>query len=221
MDFGLLEEELKFFLNHVINGDFYDRLSVDEDNRVIKDIAIAGNGEPTSLKKFADAVELIGKIAKEAGVFPESDYVLITNGSLLHQTRVQDGLQRLKEFGGEVWFKLDSATDEGRRFINNSEQSCSASLQNLILSAQICLTKIQTCLIDYDKRGLSLQEKNALLALLKTIKADTNVRHVMLYTIARPSLQPESVRLEKLPVEIMNAFADEIRLLGYDVSVSA
>jgi hypothetical protein len=42
----------------------------------------------------------------------------------------------------------------------------------------------------------------------------------MLYTIARPSLQPESCRLERLPLEALNAFADEIRLLGLNVSVN-
>jgi len=221
IDFRLLEQELRFFLDYVLNGDFYDHFSVDRDNRAIKDIAIAGNGEPTSLKKFSEAVTLIGKIAEESGVFPGSDYVLITNGSLLHQTRVQHGLMQLREFGGQVWFKLDSATEEGKRFINNSAQSCAAGLRNLILSAKLCPTKLQICLFDYDKQGLLAKERHAFLALLKTIKQETNVRQVMLYTIARLSLQPESGRLKKMPIEIMNAFADEIRLLGYEVSVSA
>jgi wyosine [tRNA(Phe)-imidazoG37] synthetase (radical SAM superfamily) len=216
----LLEEELRAFLDSVLHGDFYDRFMVDEDKRIIKDIAIAGNGEPTSLKKFAEAVELIGRIGEEYGVFPKSRYLLITNGSLLHQPKIQDGLRRLKEFGGEVWFKLDSATEEGRSFINNSGQSLKAGLENLVLSAKLCPTKLQTCLIDYDKHGLPISERQAFMALLKRIKEDSNIRHVMLYTIARPSHQPESVRLEKMPEAIMNVFADEIRLLGFEVSVS-
>jgi wyosine [tRNA(Phe)-imidazoG37] synthetase (radical SAM superfamily) len=220
IDFRLLEEELRYILNDVIEGGFYERFIIDQDKRTIKDIAIAGNGEPTTLKEFDRAVKLIGNIAKEAGIFPSSDFILITNGSLLHQPRVQEGLLRLNQFGGEVWFKLDSATEKGRRLINNSAQSCSAALQNLSISSKLCPTKLQICLFDYDKQGLLLVEKNALLALLKQIKAETNVMKVMLYTIARPSLQPESVRIEKLSPEFLNAFADEIRLLGYDVSVS-
>jgi wyosine [tRNA(Phe)-imidazoG37] synthetase (radical SAM superfamily) len=221
VDFRLLEDELKFFLDYVLNGDFYDRFMVDDHNRVIKDIAIAGNGEPTSLKKFPEAVELIGRIAQEAGVFPDSRYILITNGSLLHRPRVQDGLRRLKEFGGEVWFKLDSATDDGKRFINNAGQSCAAGLQNLLLSAKLCPTKIQTCLFDYNQQGLPSKERWALLSMLRKIRTETAVNNVMLYTIARAPLQPEAGRLEKMPPDIMNAFADEIRLLGFDVSVSA
>lgn len=220
LDFQLLEDELRFFLDDVLNGDFYQRFQVDEDKRVIKDIAISGNGEPTSLKDFDKAVALIGEIATEVGVLPHSNFVLITNGSLVRQSRVQDGLKKLKEYGGEVWFKLDSATEEGRALINNAGQSLNAGVENLLLSAKLCPTKLQICLLDYDKQGLPLKERNAFISLLKMIKETVSLKGIMLYTIARPSLQPESSRLEKLSPEIMNEFADEIRCLGFDVSVS-
>lgn len=221
LDFRMLEEELRFFLDDVLHGDFYQRFQVDEGNRIVKDIAISGNGEPTSVKDFDRAVALIGKVASEAGIFPQSHFVLITNGSLVHRSGVQNGLKKLNEFGGEVWFKLDSATEQGRGLINNAGQGCRASVENLLLCAKLCPTRLQTCLLDYDKRGLSQKEKNAFLELLKGIKAEgCELKGIMLYTIARPSLQPESVRLEKLPVETLNAFAEEIRLLGFDVSVS-
>ena len=116
---------------------------------------------------------------------------------------------------------MDSATEEGRAFINNSGQSCKASLENLILSAKLCTTKLQTCLVDYDKQGLSDKERLAFLELLKSIKkSGCELQRVMLYTIARPSLQPEAERLAPLSAETLNAFADEIRILGFDVTVS-
>jgi len=221
LDFQLLEAELRFFLDDVLHGDFYARFQVDKDKQGIKDIAISGNGEPTSLKDFDKAVALIGKVATEVGVLPKSNFVLITNGSLVHRPCVQSGLKVLKAYGGEVWFKLDSATEQGRALVNNAGQSCQASVENLLLCVRLCPTKLQTCLLDYDKRGWSQQEKNAYLGLLKDIKAKGCVlKGVMLYTIARPSLQPESIRLERLSVEDLTAFADEIRLLGLDVSVS-
>jgi len=221
MDFQLLEDELRFFLDDVLNGNFYERFLIPDGNRVIKDIAISGNGEPTSLKEFASAVTLIGEVATEIGVLPQSSFVLITNGSLVHQPRVQAGLKKLKEYGGEVWFKFDSATEAGRRLINNAKQSYQASLENLMLSARLCPTRLQTCLLDYDKRGLSEEEKQAYLDMLKTInKKHVSLKGIMLYTIARPSMQPEAALLEKLSVESLNALADEIRLLGFDVSVS-
>jgi wyosine [tRNA(Phe)-imidazoG37] synthetase (radical SAM superfamily) len=220
MDFQLLEDELRFFLDDVLKGNFYERFLIPDGNRVIKDIAISGNGEPTSLKEFDRAVALIGKVATEIGVLPQSNFVLITNGSLVHQPRVQAGLKKLKEYGGEVWFKFDSATEAGRRLTNNAKQSCQASLENLMLSARLCPTRLQTCLLDYDKRGLSEEEKQAYLDMLKTIKRHVSLKGIMLYTIARPSMQPEAALLEKLSAEALNALADEIRRLGFDVSVS-
>ena len=220
LDFQLLEDELRFFLNDVVNGDFYQRFQVDEEKRVIKDIAISGNGEPTSVKDFDKVVALLGRVATEVGVLPQSRFVLITNGSLVHRSSVRNGLKALKEYGGEVWFKLDSATEEGRALMNNAGQSRQASVENLLLCAKLCPTKLQTCLLDYDKQGLSPKEKGAFLDLLRSVKAKGCVlKGVMLYTIARPSLQPESGRLERLPVETLDAFADEIRLLGFEVLV--
>ncbi len=222
LDFQLLEDELRFFLGEVLHGDFYDRFQVEEGQRVIKDIAISGNGEPTSVKDFDKAVALIASVATEVGVFPQSHFVLITNGSLVHRQNVQNGLKVLQVFGGVVWFKLDSATDQGRALINNAGLSRQSCVENLLLSARLCPTKLQTCLLDYDKRGLPLEEKDAYLDLLRNIKEkDCDLKGVLLYTIARPSLQPESGRLEKLQTEVLNAFADEIRLLGIDVLVSA
>ncbi|MGZ5051144.1 MAG: radical SAM protein [Methylobacter sp.] len=221
LDFELLEDELRFFLGEVQNGNFYRDFQVEEDRRVIKDIAISGNGEPTSVKDFDKAVELIGKVATEAGVLPHSHFVLITNGSLLHRSGVQNGLKILKEYGGEVWFKLDSATEEGRALMNNAGQNLHAGIDNLLLSAKLCPTKLQTCILNYDKRGLPVQEKLAYLEMLTSVKVRGGaLKGIMLYTIARPSFQPEFERLEKASLEAMNRFADEVRDLGFDVLVS-
>jgi wyosine [tRNA(Phe)-imidazoG37] synthetase (radical SAM superfamily) len=222
IDLTLLEDELRYFLNEVLNGDFYERFGVDHDKRVIKDIAIAGNGEPTSLKEFPEAVALIGEIATALGIFPQSRYVLITNGSLVHQAKVQAGLKALEAYGGEVWFKLDSATEEGRALINNTAQSCQASVNNLMLSTQCCKTKLQTCLVDYDDQGLSEREQSAYLDLLAELKKNgCQLQDVLLYSLARLSLQPEAAKLKPLGFDVLESFASKIRMLGFNVSVSS
>lgn len=219
-DLDLLAKELRLFLNDVLNGDFYERMEVPNEQRVIKDIAIAGNGEPTSLVNFDIAVKLIGDIATELGVFPNSHFVLITNGSLIHRPVVQAGLQLLSSFGGEVWFKMDSGTSEGRKLINNSAQTNEAVLKNLTLAAQCCSTKIQICLVDYQQHGLSTSEHEGFLNFLTQIRANTTIQNLTIYTLARPSQQPESIDLKPMSLDIMQNFAQEIRLLGYEVTVT-
>lgn len=220
LDFRLLEQELRGFLAEVLAGDFYQRFQVPEDQRTIKDIALSGNGEPTSVPQFAKAVELIGAVALEAGIFPGSRYVLITNGSLVHQPKVQEGLKMLNKFGGEIWFKLDSATEAGRRLINRSGQSSEASLHNLVLAAGLCRTKVQICLVNIDQRGFPQQERTALLQALESVRQKAGLSQILLYTIARPSLQAGAERLSPMPEPIMQAFAADLRALGFDVLVS-
>ncbi|NOQ35187.1 MAG: radical SAM protein [Methylococcaceae bacterium] len=221
MDFALLKSELTYFLDDVLNGDFYQRFNVPKEQQGIKDIAISGNGEPTSLKNFAKAIELIGECAKNAEVFPQANFILISNGSLMHRKEVQQGLAVLNNYQGEVWFKLDSATATGLAQINNTHLSPEKQLTALITAANICPTKLQTCLLNYHHQGLLTTEKQAYLALLTKLKRQVDLKGILLYSLARESHQPESIDLEKMPFEIMTTFADEIRELGFNVNVAA
>ena len=218
MDFELLEKELRGFLEQVVNGDFFDQFNVPEQQRVIKDIAISGNGEPTSLKLFDKAVELIGKVATEFQLFPNSKFVLISNGSLMHQPEVQAGLKVLNSFQGQVWFKLDSMTEKGRKKINDTLQSNEKTLRNLEISSSLCATSLQVCLLNYMKDKEIEDELNGFLDVLK--QKQVKLRKIMLYTIARPSLQPEASLLGKIDEDVMMQFADQFRALNYEVSVS-
>ena len=221
MDFEQLERELRSFLRDVLHGNFFDTFNVPTDQRVIKDIAISGNGEPTSLKGFAEAVKLIGAIAQETGVLPGSHLVLISNGSLIHQTSVQAGLATLAHYHGELWFKLDSATEQGRKLINNTGQSREKLLTHLSIASRLCPTKLQTCMLRY-RQAWSHDEKQAYLQLLEELKRrEIGIRGIMLYSLARPPLQPEAGELEQMGRDEMNTFAADIKALGYDVGVSA
>ncbi len=219
MDFQLLEQEVRFFLNQVLAGDFYEQYEVPEQYRVIKDIAISGNGEPTSLKGFARAIELIGKIATEMQVLPASKFVLISNGSLMHQAHVQQGLKEFNHYNGQVWFKLDSATVFGRKKINDSKQTTERVLENLKISTDLCETSLQTCMVEFLTANDAEQECQAYVDMLKNNKV--KIKEIMLYTLARPSLQPEAKHISKADARMMQLFADRLRKLGYKVSVTS
>ena len=222
MDFQLLESELRFFLKQVLGGGFYDKFNVLQSLRVIKDVAISGNGEPTSLKEFDRVIELVGRIALELGVLPKSQLVLISNGSLINQLDVQQSLKILNNYQGEVWFKLDSATEYGRRLINDSKQTTEKLMHNLKVSTRLCATSLQTCMINYLTEGETKSEREAYIELLKNIKEQKiAIKKIMLYTLARPSFQPEAAEIKKIDAEQMEKFAKQIRELDYfDVSIS-
>lgn len=220
VDFGLLEEELKVFFTRVLHGDFFESFNVAPEQRVIKDIAIAGNGEPTTLKELPEAIALIGKIASAMGILPKADFILITNGSLIHQSHVQQALAQLSHYNGQIWFKFDSATEAGRKLINNTGQSLSAAIENLILATTLCPTLLQICLIDYNGHGFSNTEHHAFLELLQEMKQRCDLQKIMVYSLARTSQQPEATLIKPMSIEVLTAFAEDIRKLNFTVSVS-
>ncbi len=217
-----LHEELRGFLKDVLQGDFFSRYQLPESQQVIKDIAISGDGEPTTLKELPDVIEGVGSIAGEFNLFPKAGFVLITNGSLIHQPWVQEALQRLNEYRGEVWFKLDAATYSGRALLNGSRQSDQRVLENLKQAAALCTTSIQTCWLHYEHPDYDFeQEYQAFIDLLARLKDESvNIKKVMLYTLARASCQREAPFLTKMTVSEMEARAQKIRDLGYEVSIS-
>ncbi|MDD4913838.1 MAG: radical SAM protein [Methylococcales bacterium] len=221
MDFEQLGSELRSFLDYVQHGDFFQDFNIEAGQGAIKDIAISGNGEPTSLEHFPQAIALIGEIARQAGVFPAAKFVLISNGSLLHRASVQAGLAVLAGYHGELWLKLDSATAVGRKFINNSGQSQIKLLEHLKIAGSLCATRLQTCMFHYQGRLWTAGEKQAYLQLLQILQEKAiPVQGVMLYTLARPSFQPEAGQLVAADSQEMTDFAAEIRAMGYEVSVS-
>jgi len=222
LDFELLETELRFFLQDVLHGDFYDRFEMEPELRVIKDIAISGNGEPTSVKGFAKAIELIIRITEQAKIPDPFQYVLITNGSLLHHSDVQDGLTLFNQYNGQVWFKLDSATEAGRDITNHAAISLQKHTENLLISARLCSTWVQTCMLQINSgQGLvNATEQEAYLALLQQVSQKVSLQGVMLYSLARESLQPEANMITSVTKQQLNDFALRIRQLGLTVKAS-
>ena len=211
-----LKDELDGFLNDVIHGDFYDHYDVVEDLRTIKDIAISGNGESTSAADFDQVIELIAQSIRQFDLHDKIKLVLITNGSLAHKKVVQSGLSTMSKINGEVWFKLDSATDTGLKSINNAGLSVEKVKENLKIMSALCPTWLQTCVFKLDGELLSDNERGSYLQFLFWLKDEgIRINGVLLYGLARPSMQVEAPRLSAVSAEWMEEFANEIRQLNF------
>ncbi len=221
IDLQQLQKELNEFLNDVIYGDFYDRYEVAEDLRTIKDIAISGNGESTSAAEFDQIVELIGQSVAKFALQDKIKLVLITNGSLAQKKVVQSGLETMNSINGEVWFKLDSGTDAGLKNINNAGLSIKRVKENLKIVSVLCPTWLQTCVFKLDGELPSRNECDSYLQFLSSLEIENiKVKGVLLYGLARPSMQAEASRLSSVPEVWMNEFADEISQLGFQIRVN-
>ncbi|AKT36705.1 radical SAM protein [Chondromyces crocatus] len=221
VDLVQLEQELRGLLEEVTHGDFMERC-VPEGVRRLNDVAFSGNGEPTTSPQFGEAVDIAGQVLEAFGLLGSVKLVLITNGSMLNKRPVADAIARMATLNGEVWFKLDSFTAEGARRINHSAAPLEEHLARLSIAASACPTWLQTCLFSWDGQEPVEEE---LVAYLEGIRAlverGVPVRGVLLYTVARPSMQPEASRLEPLPETWLRAFAARIEAAGLPARVSA
>ena len=220
IDLARLEAELRAMLDDILSGDFM-QTRVPEGARRLNDIALSGNGEPTSARAFPQVIESIGRVMTDFDLIGKIKLVLITNGSLIDRLRVQDGLKKMTALNGEVWFKFDSATAEGMRAINQTRISPDKQFERLAVSAQLCPTWLQTCVFAKDGAPPSAAETAAYLAAIERIRSQRlPVQGVLLYGLARPSMQPQASRLAALPVEWLNGFAEQIRARGLPVKVA-
>jgi wyosine [tRNA(Phe)-imidazoG37] synthetase (radical SAM superfamily) len=220
VDLEKLAGELRGFLRELLQGDFMQR-RVPAEARRLNDIALSGNGEPTSAREFAQVVDLIGTIMAEFDLIGKIKLVLITNGSLIQRAKVKEGLRKMADLGGEVWFKLDSATANGMRRINRTRQTVEKMHDNLRMAALLCPTWLQTCVFKFDGQPPAEAERKAYLKFIGRLKAEeVPLRGVLLYGLARPSMQPEAARLSALPQVWMLNFAAEIEAQGVAVKLN-
>ncbi len=221
VDLPLLEKELRGFLHELLHGDFMST-RVPEDARRINDIALSGNGEPTSAAEFVQVIELIGVLKQELALPEPIKLVLITNGSLVYRENVQQGLRLMAQLNGEVWFKLDRASEQGMVRINDTRTTMDKVRDNLIAAIACCPnTWLQTCWFALDGKVPDKQDEDDYLDFLDALlQQEVRPQGVLLYGIARASMQPEASRLGALAFGQIEAFAKRIRELGVTVRIA-
>jgi wyosine [tRNA(Phe)-imidazoG37] synthetase (radical SAM superfamily) len=220
IDLGLLAGELRGFLGEVLDGDFM-AAQVPEGARRLNDIAVSGNGEPTSSRQFPEVIQLIGDIMAEYDLVGRIKLVLITNGSLAGKRHVQEGIRAMAALFGEVWLKVDRGTQEGVAQVNDVTLSPEQALRNLEAAASCCPTWVQTCMFAIDGQPPSDNERAAYLHLLRqAMECGIPLQGVLLYGLARLSQQPEAAHLSPLPEVWLEHLAGEIRALGLETRVT-
>lgn len=215
-------ERLEHELDHVL-GDATDPAwladHVPEGGRRLVDVALAGNGEPTTSPQLDAVLAVIAEALdrRDLGTLP---IIVISNGSQVHKPSVQAALRRLAERNGELWYKLDGGTPEARRRLNDVETSDERVIDNLVTAADLVRTRIQTMVLALDGAPPTPAEVEAYLATLDAARArGARIASVLVYGPARESSQPEATRIEAVPADWLAAFGERVRAAGYEVSL--
>ncbi|MCC7013502.1 MAG: radical SAM protein [Planctomycetes bacterium] len=221
IDLRLLERELESMLAHALDPRWMET-HVAEGARRLNDVALSGNGEPTSSRQLPLVVECIERVLRRFELVGRLPVVLITNGSLVHQAHVRSALTQLARLGGEVWFKVDAVREEDRERINGARVGWARAASNLELCARTCPTWVQTMVVDFDGSTMPPLAERAYVDALRSLgERGVRLRGVLLYGMARTSHQPQAPRLKCLPAAELEALGQRLRAAtGLDVRVS-
>lgn len=221
LDLDLLRQELGLLLDLATSGEIYDIPPFDSarpEQRRLNDIAFSGDGEPTTAPVFAEAVTCVADLKRARGL-DLVKLILITDSSRLQAPDVVRGLEVLMANHGEVWAKLDAGTEAYYREICRSQVPFARILDNLLATARRWPILIQTLFLSWKGQGPSANEVEAYCGRLETILAQGGkLQAIQLYTVARPTPEPEARPLPRLEMDALAASLRS-RLPGLPVEV--
>jgi len=187
-----------------------------EDLREVRDVALSGDGEPTSAPHFDRIVARILDVLDATG-WKGLPLVLITNASGLDRPEVRAGVDRIVAAGGNVWAKLDAGTEAYFKRVCGTQVPYAKVLANLRETARRHPITLQTCLFAMDGAPPPDAEVAAYAERVREIvDGGGRLRAVQLYTVARP---PAESYVTPLTAAALEAVATQVRAAAPGVPV--
>ncbi|PCJ17101.1 MAG: radical SAM protein [Candidatus Cloacimonadota bacterium] len=196
----ILEQELNIMLEMIQDNSLFlhERFqNTDESKLVFKDIAIAGDGEPSVSKYLLETLQILQKFNK---LFHIPKIVIISNATGFQREKTKEAFKILALLNGEVWAKLDAGTQSYFETINQYSTSINKIIKNIQdLNPQVKL-QIQTCFMKVNQVLPSTEEIHQYGLRLKEIIDVRKVDTVQIYTIARDPAEKyvDAIPLQKL-----------------------
>jgi len=210
IDIARLELELDHFLQRIVHGDFLAKYAP-EDLRRLNDISISGNGEPTLSKDFLAVVHIIIRLRQKYHL-EQVKLVLITNGSEIKRSDVQQALKQMSKYNGEVWFKIDRGRIEDIQRVNQVNLPLSSIENNLRLCSSLCKTYIQSCFFRVDGKEPDSDEIADYVNLVA--RFNKLIAGVLLYSTARKPMLVEGNNITAVELVFLEKIAQQLANYG-------
>jgi wyosine [tRNA(Phe)-imidazoG37] synthetase (radical SAM superfamily) len=206
-----LLEELDSMLGLVGSGRIFETemfASVPQPLRRLNDIALSGDGEPTTYRNFDEIVAACAEVKRRHGL-DDVKLVLITNASMFHRAHVRRGLEILDRNQGEIWAKLESGSEAYYHLVERTPIPFRRILDNITAAAKVRPLVIQALFMRIYGEPPSPAEQAAFCdRLSEIISAGGRIKRVQVYTIAR---RPAESFVAPLGDAEVDALADLVR----------
>ena len=213
-----LESELAHLLGLVAGGDLWSVPPFDTAAphlRVVRDIALAGDGEPTSSKAFAEAIRRVTRQQAAHGL-DGVELQVLTNATLFHRPAVWEGLEALHAAGGRIVAKLDAGTESYFHIVDGTTLPFQRVLDNLRDAGRAFGLTLQCMFLTLDGVGPSDDEVAAWVDRIRWLLAEgARIDLVQVYSVARTPADP---RVGPLPTARLEEIAAQASALGVDVA---
>ncbi|MDH5525948.1 MAG: radical SAM protein [Nitrospirota bacterium] len=176
------------------------------DQQVVKDVALSGDGEPTSAPAFREVAEGAVWAVKKAGL--NLPVVLITNCAGLDRAEVAAGVDALMISGGEVWAKLDAGSEAFYAAVCGTRVPFPRVLANIAATARRYPVTLQVCRFRLNGALPPRDDLDAWIARAADIARISAVAAIQLYTVART---PSEAAVTPLTEAELEAIAADIR----------
>jgi len=171
------------------------------DQRVVRDIAFSGDGEPTSYPRFDDAVSLVADLKRERRL-DDTKIVLITDACYLTKPHVAAGLRFMDENNGEIWAKLDAGTQGYYELVNRPNFPLAHVLSQILETAKIRPIVIQSLWMRVHSQPPPDEEVREFAKRLnELLAAGAQFKLIQIYTVARQTTETYATPLSRTELD--------------------
>jgi len=206
-----LVAELEATLAEIASGAIYDVepfRATPPALRRLNDIALSGDGEPTTYRNFDEIIERVAEVKRRLRL-DEVKIVLITNASMFHRPRVRRGLALLDSNQGEIWAKLEAGTEAYYQLIERTRIPFRQVLDNITEAARVRPLVIQALFMRVHGEPPAADEQRAFCDRLgEIVAAGGRFKLIQIYTVAR---QPAESYVAPLADAEVDALATLVR----------
>lgn len=171
----------------------------------LRDIAFAGDGEPSTFPGFLLLADRLLDVRDAAGL-ARLPLVLITNGSGLDRAEMRDAHDLLARRGGAFWIKLDAGTEAFYRAVCRTSVPFERVLANLTAAARRHPVVVQSLFFRWRGAAPPASEVEAWAGRIRAVTgAGGRVSLAQVYTVARETTEPGIEPLTKVELESIAA----------------
>ncbi len=180
---------------------------------LLKDISIAGDGEPTTAKQLPQILlKLIG--LKKEYKLADCRIILFTNASRINRRDLMPVFDDLMANQGEIWCKFDFWDEQSLKMINRSKISAKKLLENIRAVGRMYPLTLQSCFFSWQSEVYSNQKYQQYVEKVNRLISDeVKIRLIQAYTLARRPADDRATAWSDIEMNQLTSF------LGQQISV--